>query len=495
MSRSAAAKDTPSTSESASRTATLYLPALRAYQQPVLTSRARDDLTVSAPQLGKTLTGRVWLMAAAWRTPRNLLSYPWWWMAPTYAQVRHGFLGLCEMAVGAGVMQPNAYTTSPPLQAKLINGAKIEGRSWERPEGMYGPTILGGTVDEFGELTPWAYSAISSRRAESISWGYGMLRYLGNVGQIGGAAEDLWNQAERGDEGFASRRWTWKDRALAHECICGKDIPIELGHGKEHSEVCPQGIYLCFVEAEASRMSGPQFRQLYGAEWADWNLLPVYTFDRETHSGEAGRTHAEYQPALPIDLSVDFNVDPMCWVLGQHKGDVAWAFDEIVLEGGATTEAACQEFIRRHPDHNTHVTVYGDPAGRSRDTRSRTTDYEIIRAVLGERYPSLQFDVPAAYPPVTASINAFNARLKSASGEVRYWVHPRCTQGAKDLARVSYLPGTRDINKKDKTLTHWTDAERYRMERLYPIDAGPARAVVGSRSNRLRTDNLLTAEF
>ena len=27
-------------------------------------------------------------------------------------------------------------------------------------------------------------------------------------------------------------------------------------------------------------MSGPQFRRLYEAEWADWNELPVYTFDR-----------------------------------------------------------------------------------------------------------------------------------------------------------------------------------------------------------------------
>lgn len=477
-----------SRSASSSRTADLYLPALRTYQEPVLLSQARDDLTVSAPQLGKTLTGRVWALAAAWSTPQHLRQFPWWWMAPTYAQVKHGFLGLCEMAVGAGVMKPGAYTTSPPHQAVLINGARLEGRSWERPEGMYGPTILGGVVDEFGELTPWAYSAISSRRAESVSWGYGMLRYLGNVGQIGGEAEKLWLQAERGDTGFACRRWTWRDRAMAHECICGSDIPIELGNGDAHADECPQGIYLRFIEAEASRMSEPQFRQLYGAEWADWNLLPVYTFDRQTN---VRNDLAVHDPVLPLEVSVDFNVDPMCWVLGQHKGDTAWAFDEIVLDGGATTQDACREVLRRHPDgKRTEVIVYGDATGRSRSTRSKDSDYDIIQRMLGSHYNRFRIEVGRDNPPVLSRVNAFNAMLKPARGTPRYFLHERCVTGAKDLSRVSFKPGTRDIDKtKDKHLSHWSDAEGYRMAELFPIStpgrAGVFRGGVGGIDDRV----------
>ena len=40
--------------------------------------------------------------------------------------------------------------------------------------------------------------------------------------------------------------------------------------------------------------------------------------------------------------------DGMAWVVGQHKGDEAWVLDEISIPGGATTEQACREFIRRY---------------------------------------------------------------------------------------------------------------------------------------------------
>ena len=466
--------------------ATLYLPALRTYQLSVLTSTARDDLTVSAPQLGKTLTGQMWLLSAAWKHGRD--PRPWWWVAPTYKQARDGLAGLVELAQGAEVLAH--ATTTPPLFADLTNGARIEGRSWERPDGLWGPTVLGGVVDEFGRLNSGAYTAISTRRAETISQGYGWFRWLGNVGEIGGPAEDLWKMAEGGAAGFASRRWTWRDRADAHVCSC-PIVSSELDSAPEHDPACSRGIYLTFVAREADRMSDPQFRATYCAEWIDHNLLPVYLFDRDKHVD----ANLQLDRGHPLHLAVDFNVDPMAWIIGSAHGEEAWAHDEISIGGGATTAEACREFIRRYPDRKWQVTVFGDASGGARKTSASQTDYQIIREMLGGYYHTLQVRVPRANPAVADRVNAFNAMLCSASGKIRYRVHPRCTGLVNDLARVSWKQGTRDIDKSDKRLTHYTDADGYRVHELFPVQRLSVVEVGVGPEDAIRADSMLNVGF
>jgi hypothetical protein len=116
------------------------------------------------------------------------------------------------------------------------------------------------------------------------------------------------------------------------------------------------------------------------------------------------------------------------------------------------------------------VNVYGDASGKSGSTKSKQSDYDIIRNRLGSRYVRFAVHVPAANPPVAARINAVNARLRSASGDVRYHVHPRCQTLATSWSRTSYKPGTRDIHKPSgETLTHASDGEGYRLYALYPV--------------------------
>ena len=457
--------------QSSSQTAVLSLPRLRSYQEPVLLSTNRDDLTVSAPQLGKTETARIWLAAAAWNAPPL---YPWWWMAPTYAQCKHGFLGLCRHLIDAGALEPRNATTTPPLLAKLKNGATIEGRSWDQPQSVYGPSIMGGVIDEFGWLTGPAYSAISSRRAETVIQGYGFFRYLGNVGEIGTIAEDLWDRAEAGTAGFSGRRWTWRDRAIDLPCPCGIES-IDLGLWEQHGDACPRGRYLTHLFNESARMSGPQFRQLFEAEWTDWSELPAYTFDRGLHV-DVG---AEFVDGLPLHVNCDFNVDPMAWTLGHTRGDRSWTFDEIVIAGGATTPDACAELISRHPDPRLTVEVFGDASGRARDTRSHTSDYDQINEILGSHYRDVTVRVPLRNPAVRTRLNTVNARLRNTQGEVKHTMHPRCKTLTKDRARAKLLSGTSDLDKRNKHLTHASDADDYRLCELFPLE-GPAVRVASS---------------
>jgi hypothetical protein len=342
---------------------------------------------------------------------------------------------------------------------------------------MYGPSVLGGVVDEFGMLTTEGYAAISSRRAETLIEGCGHFTYLGNVGEMGGVAEHLWRMAEDGRPGFAHRRWTWRDRAIAEPCAC--EVPLTIANADDHSPLCPRGVYCGFIAREAERMSASQFRQLYEAEWVDWNELPVYQFDRQVHTREM-----ELQPTLPVQLSCDFNVDPMAWIVGQSKGNEAWALDEIAIPGGATTEEACREFIRRYPNPRLTVEVYGDASGSARKTSASRTDYQIIRELLGSQYLRFSMHVPKANPPVIDRINAVNGMLKPAKGRPRYFLHSKCKGLATDYARVSYKPGTRDIDKTNKGLTHYSDADGYRLAAKFAIRSPGRIAAVGRSAVR-----------
>ena len=474
-------------SELSSRTVELCLPPLRGYQEPVLFSEARDDLTVSAPQLGKTFVGRVWLLSACWYGGASPI--PWWWIAPTYEQARFGYLGFCDYARSAGIL--GDATTSPPLRARLVNGSMIEAKSWDSPEGLYGPPIRGGVVDEFGQLTRLAYSAVSSRRAETVSRGEGRLRYLGNVGEMGTIAEELWRLAESGAPGFACRRWTWRDRAEAHDCRCAEDAgQVIVSGGGLHLQGCPRGEYVEFIDRERSRMSGPQFRMLYEAEWVDWNDVPAYSFDRALHVTE----RADYQPGPCVDLSCDFNVDPMCWVLGQHTSREAWDFDEIAILGGATTEATCAELIARLPARKVQtVEIFGDASGNARSPKSHLTDYQIIARELSRAGIPFSMRVPAGNPAVSSRLNAVNGMLRSADGTTRYSVHPRCMTLINDFARVALKPGTRDIDKRNRKLTHASDAAGYRLVELFPVEsaAGPGLTHAGVLGAALQQSEMM----
>lgn len=426
---------------------------------------------MSAPQLGKTTVLQIWLLACGWMHGAD--RRPWWWAAPIYDQARHGFRGFCDLARSAGVLKE--CTTTPPLTALLINGARYEARSWDRPEGMYGPSILGAGIDEFGMLTDTAYSALSSRRAETIQQGFGRFRYAGNVGEMGGPAEKLWRMAEDGAPGFACRRWTWRDRALAEPCSCdeGAEIPVGLETAGSHVPECRRGIYLGFIAREKARMTPTRFRSLYDAEWVDWNEAPVYCFDREKHVRKT-----EIQPSLPLELSCDFNVDPMAWVVGQGKGEDLWAHDAIAIEGGTDTDQACTEFLRRYgrggtgsgadapmQSHRMDLVVYGDASGRARKTSAAQTDYDIIASRLTPAFRSIRFAVPGVNPAVVDRVNAFNEALRLG----HYWANPQAKPLIEDLVRTSWKPGTRDIDKTtDKRRTHWSDADGYRVASRAP---------------------------
>jgi len=164
---------------------------------------------------------------------------------------------------------------------------------------------------------------------------------------------------------------------------------------------------------------------------------------------------------LPLLWALDFNVDPMSSLVVQVAGSQVSVMDEIVVRNGTTMDA-CQEFLKRYPEHWAGVHVYGDASGNQRQTTG-ATDYEMVRdyfqAHSGIR---LQYHVPRANPSVRDRINLTNAKLRSAAGVVGLLLDPRCKELIKDLEQVTYKADSNVVDKdRDRMRTHLSDALGY----------------------------------
>jgi len=166
-------------------------------------------------------------------------------------------------------------------------------------------------------------------------------------------------------------------------------------------------------------------------------------------------------PNCPLLWALDFNVDPMSSVVAQIEGRTVFVLDELALRHASTHEA-CEEFEKRFPNHGSGVVVYGDASGNSQHTTG-ASDYQIVREYFRINYGArLAYKVPKANPSVRERITLTNAKLRSADGEIRLLVDPKCKELIKDFEQVSYKADSNAIDKeKDRHRTHLSDALGY----------------------------------
>ncbi len=180
-----------------------------------------------------------------------------------------------------------------------------------------------------------------------------------------------------------------------------------------------------------------------------------------------------YNPAIPLQWALDFNVDPMCSVVAQADGNLIRVLDEIVLSR-VTTEEACAEFIRRYPDAR-RVVIYGDASGNRMQTTG-SSDYSMMRQFFQRQgMTNVEYRVPSSNPAVRDRLDAMNGTLHSADGSRRLLIDPKCKELITDLEQVVLQEGTMVIDKtKDPRRTHLSDALGYLVwqEQRYRIPIG-----------------------
>lgn len=210
-------------------------------------------------------------------------------------------------------------------------------------------------------------------------------------------------------------------------------------------------------------------RMLYG-EWVEIArdvIYHAYTKDLNFRDQEY-----EINPNLPIDLCFDFNIGegkPMSTCVGQDDvaKDTIHFFDEAVIPG-TDTEMMMHEWASRGLfENNNMIRIFGDATGASRTTKSKHSDYDIIKHFLdnyrrqdGSRVHYVMC-VPKSNPPIRTRHNRVNAYCKNELGNSRLFIYRKCKVAEKGMRLTALKQGGNYIEDDSKEYQHITTAMGY----------------------------------
>ena len=173
-------------------------PFLYPYQTAILESKARYTVTLAATKCGKTASHIVWLFEKALQCKVNQSV---WWIAPTFGQAKIAFNRMKTQVSDRALFKANETN----LIITLITGAKIEFKTAEKPDNLYGDDVYAAVFDEFTRAREAGWFAL---RSTLTSTG-GQCKFIGNAkdnknwgNKLANAAKSTKNIANGGEYEF-----------------------------------------------------------------------------------------------------------------------------------------------------------------------------------------------------------------------------------------------------------------------------------------------------
>src|SRR6202049_94241 len=262
----------------------------------------RFRVLVAGRRFGKTYLALVELCQAA-----SVGSQLAWYVAPTYKQAKRiAWKTLKQMTKGYWASKPN----ETDLRIELVWGGTICLRGADNYDSLRGDGLDFRGLEEYASI-----------------------------------AREAWTEVLR--------------PALADKQ--GKALFIGTPHGRNHFFELyenaldqPQWARFQFTTAQGGNVTVKElesatheldertYRQEFQASFESLGVgMVYYAFDRRQNIRDL-----LYNPALPLFWSLDFNVNPMCSVLGQIVHGRVHVLDELILPN-SNTLAACEEFLER----------------------------------------------------------------------------------------------------------------------------------------------------
>jgi hypothetical protein len=347
--------------------------------------------------------------------------------APTRDQAKRiWWKDLCDLLKPDWIESLNASE----LKITLKNKAELLVIGLDRPQRMEGISYDGGVIDEYADCKKGTFDAhIRPCLADRRGW-----LWLIGVPDVEGPAqveyETLYKIAvNHEDEEWAAFHWASADILPEAEIASAK-----------------------------RRMDPRLFEQEMLGRFILTGGRAFPDFNSEIHVKPT-----LYDPDVPICWSLDFNINPMCSGVIQHKDGKIQVLEELVLPD-TKTDVAVSAFLDRAAERGWDLAgmrVYGDATGNCRDSTSGTSDWIIVRNRLA--HLNARFNIPRSNPAIKETINAINAKLKSADGTVSLTVDPGCNQLITDFRNALWPSPT--LLHQEHSLA-WL---RYFVQREFPI--------------------------
>lgn len=194
------------------------------------------------------------------------------------------------------------------------------------------------------------------------------------------------------------------------------------------------------------------------------------SFDAKVHVREL----PVLNPRLPLCWTMDFNVEPLCSLLGQRTpGGLFRVYKELVLDEGSIPEL-CDLFRQTIPFHQAEVWIYGDSTSKNRSRQTGKSDYSLVLNELRQARMSLRLKVPESNPAVPDRINAVNNAMRGLGGETNLEIDPSCQELIADLEQVlrdkhGGIKKTSDRKDPYFRRTHTSDALGYWVTYESPV--------------------------
>lgn len=220
------------------------------------------------------------------------------------------------------------------------------------------------------------------------------------------------------------------------------------------------GLVQC--DTDANRALSPDYGSRLAATFDD-NMLAAYKGGKFVNMRQ-GRVYYAFDSTvnvatLPIPegaevcAGMDFNVNPMAFVLFWRKGDRLHYVKEYELPNSDTQDAA-RKLLSDFPKC---LSIYPDASGNNRSTKSPggKSDFHYLREA------GLRVFAHAANPPLRDRYNSANGALKT--GKVT--ISPECKKLRQYLMAVTH----QDMNtSQQKPMIHLLDAFSYPIAYLLP---------------------------
>ncbi len=429
-------------------------------QSAVFSNECRFRALAAGRRSGKTFLACTELVRGAWGPGRVA-----WYVAPTYRMAK-------RIAWKHLKYLTRPFWASPPnetdLRIELLIGGTIALRGAENYDSLRGEGLDFLVLDEFASMALEAWTEVLR---PALSDRLGRALFIGTPKGRNHFYELI--QAAPEKDGWASFHYTTE-----------------------------QGGIVSLEELEAARgeLDERTYRQEYQASFETLGVgIAYHAFDRANNVRAV-----RYDPTQPFFWALDFNMNPLCSVLGQNVNGRVRILDELILPN-SNTLAACEEFLSRtkqwiktpdpfeapeqedarelyeellgrYQSAPLNVYVYGDATGEQRKTSASRTDWQIVKDFFG-RYADrfkMQLRVRSSNPPVKDRINCVNAMLRNHAGEHRLLIDPKCKELTKDLEQVCWKADPHgnqlaELDKSDPIRTHVTDALGYLIAREFPM--------------------------
>lgn len=400
-------------------------------------SKARYRVAAYGRQSGKSTACINELLKHAWEKPGTR----YWYISPTFQQALQQYRRAVGMLMACQEVLLKKNQTE--LRIKLINQSEIVFKSGEVLDNLRGETLHGAITDEVRDQPPELWPmVIRPMLATTKGWA----AFVSTPNGLD-AFHDLYQRA------LSDPNW----ESFRAPSTCNPLFTQEE------------------FESAKAEMNEDQFAQEIMAEFRDFGSGTCYvTFSEKNVLGASpfAINGQLISPYLPIIVGMDFNLNPMSWILGQHRTrDIYW-HDEISLTRTHTEEAA-KVLADRVKGHKPGVIIIGDASGKAgqRAATAGQSDYDVVKSVLKSNDINFEDRTPDSNPGIKDRVNTVNALFRSANGESHMWYSPRCKTAIKDRQRRKWKDGasTLAFDNSDPMAGHMSDAADYAAVVLCPL--------------------------